>query len=155
MAIFQPATCASEYIPGSFQNAEFPSIAIGAYSPLRGARPFRVAPHTGYFQTGYRYRKLYAALSGTLVSERDDSDFLEYDANGGQTMLLPNRNLDEAYQRLDLNTSYQATHIVSVEGNFQNLLCEHSSEAFGYPSLPFTFRMGVKFTLGGESWPWK
>ncbi len=140
---------------GPSYNPSFPNVAIGAFSPLIGARPFRLAPHTGYFQTGYRYRKLYAALSGTLVSQRDDSDFLEYDANGGQTMLLPNRNLDGAYQRLDLNTSYQATHIVSVEGNFHNLLCEHYSEAFGYPSLPFTFRMGVKFTLRGESWPWK
>ncbi len=140
---------------GPSNNPSFPTIDIGAYSPLDGARPFRVAPHTGYFQAGYRQGKLFAALSGSLVSKRDDSDFLEYDANGGQTMLLPNRNLDGAYQQLDLNTSYQATHMVSVEGNFQNLLCEHFSEAFGYPSLPFTIRMGVKLTLGGESWPWK
>ena len=67
-------------------------------------------------------------------------------------MLLPNRNLDAAYQKLDLTTSYQATRNIAVEGSFQNLLCEHYSEAFGYPSLPFMFRMGFKFTLGGESW---
>lgn len=141
---------------GPSYNPEFPSIAIGAYSPLIGARPFRIAPHTGYFQAGYSHAKLFAALSGTLVSRRDDSDFLEYsDAYYGNTLLMPNRNLDGAYQRLDLNSSYQATHMVAVEGNFQNLLCEHYSEAFGYPSLPFTFRMGLKFTLGGESWPGK
>jgi iron complex outermembrane receptor protein/vitamin B12 transporter len=34
-------------------------------------------------------------------------------------------------------------------------LNEHYSEAFGYPSLPFMFRLGMKFTLGGESWPGK
>jgi iron complex outermembrane receptor protein/vitamin B12 transporter len=138
---------------GPVQNPLFPGIDIGAYSPLRGARPFRIAPHTGYFQTGYRHAKLFAAISGTLVSRRDDSDFLEYsDANYGNTMLLPNRNLDSAYQKLDLTTSYQATRNIAFEGNAQNLLCEHYSEAFGYPSLPFTFRIGMKFTLGGESW---
>jgi iron complex outermembrane receptor protein/vitamin B12 transporter len=136
---------------GPSYNPDFPSIAIGAFSPLVGARPFRIAPNTGYFQAGYRHAKLFAALSGTLVSRRDDSDFLT-DSNYGQTMLLPNRNLDAAYQKLDLTTSYQATRNIAVEGSFQNLLCEHYSEAFGYPSLPFTFRMGFKFTLGGESW---
>jgi iron complex outermembrane receptor protein/vitamin B12 transporter len=51
--------------------------------------------------------------------------------------------------------SYQASRHVAVEGSFQNLLSEHYSEAFGYPSLPFTFRMGFQFTLGGESWSGK
>jgi iron complex outermembrane receptor protein/vitamin B12 transporter len=70
-------------------------------------------------------------------------------------MLLPNRNLDGAYQKLDLAASYQFSHYAAVEGSFQNLLSEHYSEAFGYPALPFTFRLGMKFTLGGESWPGK
>ncbi|MGC9158725.1 MAG: TonB-dependent receptor [Terracidiphilus sp.] len=141
---------------GPSYNPDFPTIAIGAYSPLIGARPFRIAPHTGYFQAGYRHARIYAALSGTLVSRRDDSDFLlDSDASYGNTMLLPNRNLDLAYQNLGLSASYQAQRNIAVEGNFQNLLCEHYSEAFGYPSLPFTFRMGLKFTLGGNSWSGK
>ncbi len=60
-----------------------------------------------------------------------------------------------SYQRLDLTSSYQANRYVSIEANAQNLLNEHYSEAFGYPSLPFMFRLGMKFTLGGESWPGK
>jgi iron complex outermembrane receptor protein/vitamin B12 transporter len=131
------------------------AIDIGVFSPLIGARTVRISPHSGYFQTGYRHAKLLAALSGTLVSRRDDSDFLEYDANGGLSMLLPNRNLDGAYQKMDLTTSYQAMSRVAVEGSFQNLLSEHYSEAFGYPSLPFTFRLGLKFTVGGELWAGK
>jgi iron complex outermembrane receptor protein/vitamin B12 transporter len=126
------------------------SIPIGVYSPLVGARPFRIAPHTGYFQMGYRHAKLFAAVSGTLVSRRDDSDFLT-DSNGDNTMLLPNRNLDGAYQKLDLTASYQMARNVAIETNVQNLLSEHYSEAFGYPSLPFTFRMGMKISFGGES----
>ncbi|MGB8014130.1 MAG: TonB-dependent receptor plug domain-containing protein [Terriglobales bacterium] len=136
-------------------NPNLPAIPIGIFSPLIGARPFRLAPHTGYFEAAYRHGRLFAGLRGTLVGHRDDSDFIEFDANYGQSMLLPNRNLDGAYQRLDLTTSYQANHYVAVEGNFQNILCQHYSEAFGYPSLPFMFRMGLKFSLGGESWSGK
>jgi iron complex outermembrane receptor protein/vitamin B12 transporter len=143
----------SDAIGPSF-NPSFPSVPIGIYSPLIGARPFRIPPHTGYFEAGYRHRRFFASLRGTLVGSRDDSDFLT-DANGGNSLLLPNRNLDGAYQRLDLASSYQANRHVAIEGNFQNLLCEHYSEAFGYPSLPFTFRLGMKFTFGGESWSWK
>lgn len=135
-------------------NPIFPTIPIGVYSPLIGARPFRIPSHSGYFEAGYRHRRFFTSLRGTLVGSRDDSDYLT-DSNGGGSLLLPNRNLDGAYQRLDLNSSYQANRHVAVEGNFQNLLCEHYSEAFGYPSLPFTFRLGMKFTLGGESWSWK
>ena len=39
------------------------------------------------------------ARRGTLAGRRDDSDFLT-DSNFGNTLLLPNRNLDGAYQRL-------------------------------------------------------
>jgi iron complex outermembrane receptor protein/vitamin B12 transporter len=132
-------------------NPSFPSVPIGDFSPLVGARPFRIAPHTGYFEAGFRHNRLFAALRGTLVGSRDDSDFLT-DSNGGNSLLLPNRNLDGAYQRLDLTSSYQADRYVSIEANFQNLLSEHYSETFGYPSLPFMFRLGMNFTLGGESW---
>ncbi|MGC1227355.1 MAG: TonB-dependent receptor [Candidatus Sulfotelmatobacter sp.] len=144
----------SDAIGPSF-NPGFPTIPIGIFSPLIGARPFRRAPHTGYFELSYRRKRLFADLRGTLVGSRDDSDFLEFDVNGGTTMLLPNRNLDGAYQRIDLTASYQMNRYVAAEANFSNLLCEHYGEAFGYPSLPFTFRLGLKFSLGGESWPGK
>jgi iron complex outermembrane receptor protein/vitamin B12 transporter len=144
----------SDAIGPSF-NPNFPTIPIGIVSPLIGARPFRNAPHTGYFQLGYHHSRFSANLGGSLVSRRDDSDFLEFDANGGTTLLLPNRNLDRAYQRLNLAASYQTNRFIAIESCFQNLLSEHYSAAFGYPSPPFTFRAGMKFTIGGESWPWK
>ena len=129
----------------------FPTIAIGAYAPLVGARPFRIAPHTGYFGLNYTQKKLYASLTGTLVGRRDDSDFLS-DVNFGNTLLLPNRNLDGAYQRLELGGGYQVTPRLNVYANIQNLLSEHYYEAFGYPALPLTFRTGIKLNFGGESW---
>jgi len=138
--------------PGSYNDSsDFSTIAIGAYSPLVGARPFRVAPHTGYFGLNYNQSKFYASLTGTLVSRRDDSDFLS-DSNFGPSLLLPNRNLDGSYQRLELGGGYNLTPRMNVYANVQNLLSEHYSEAFGYPSLPLTFRTGIQLSLGGESW---
>ncbi len=132
-------------------NPSFPSVPIGVFSPLVGSRPFRRAPHSGYFGLSYSRKKWTGLLTGALVGKRDDSDFL-FDKNGGSTLLLPNRNLDAAYQRLDATASYQVNHIFNLYSSFQNLLCEHYSEAFGYPSLPFTFRSGIQITLGGQSW---
>ena len=134
-------------------NPAFPTIPIGAYSPLKGARPFRQAPHSGYFGLSYSRARWVASLTGTLVGSRDDSDYLLYsDKDGGNTMLLPNRNLDGAYQRIDLSGGYQLSRCVEVYSTVQNLFSQHYSEAFGYPSLPLTFRSGIKLTFGGESW---
>ncbi len=132
-------------------NPSFPNIPIGAFSPLVGARPFRQAPHTGYFSISYKQPRWFVSVSGTLVSRRDDSDFL-YDQYGGNTMLLPNRNLDPAYQRIDMTGSYQLHRSVQIYSAVQNVLSQHYDEAFGYPALPLTFRSGIQISFGGESW---
>jgi iron complex outermembrane receptor protein/vitamin B12 transporter len=146
----------SDNIGPSFNTfSNFSNIPIGAYSPLVGARPFRIAPHTGYFAIEYTPHRFYASLSGALVGRRDDSDFLcdnNPAAYCGTSLLLPNRNLDGAYQRLEVGAGYEVTPRLQLYTNIQNLLSEHYYEAFGYPALPFTFRSGIKFNFGGESW---
>lgn len=133
-------------------NPNLPGIPIGVDSPLVGARPFRRAPHTGYMGISYHRSRFSGLLTGTFVSRRDDSDFLSEDANFGTTLLLPNRNLDPSYQRLNLSLDYAATKRISIFTSFQNLLSQQNSETFGYPAEPFTFRSGIHITLGGESW---
>src|SRR6202789_1519991 len=150
-AIVQHSFSSDAFCPTCNQNPNFPGIDIGAFGPLVGARPFRVAPHSGYFDLNYTRSKFYSSLTGTLVGRRDDSDFLS-DANFGTTLLLPNRNLDGAYQRLDVSGGYQVTSRLTTYASIQNLLSEHYAQAFGYPSLPFSFRSGIKVTFGGESW---
>jgi vitamin B12 transporter len=135
--------------PAEFTS--FPTIPIGAFAPLPGARPFRVAPNTGYFGLNYTRSKFHSSLTGTLVGGRDDSDFLT-DSNFGNSLLLPNRNLLGAYQRLELGGGYQLTPRLNIYANAQNLLSEHYYEAFGFPSLPLTFRTGIKVNFGGENW---
>lgn len=132
-------------------NPLFPNILIGAYSPLVGARPFGVAPNYGYMGVDFKHARWFASLTGTFVSRRDDSDFLS-DTFFGNTLLLPNRNLDPAYQKLSLYGSYQLTHRVTMYAMMENLLNQHYQEVIGYPALPFTVRAGMKIRLGGESW---
>jgi iron complex outermembrane receptor protein/vitamin B12 transporter len=140
--------------PSFNTSSNFSTVPIGVFSPLIGSRPFRRAPHSGYLAVSYHHSRWTALLTGTFVGKRDDSDFLS-DKDGGTSLLLPNRNLDAAYQKLDLGGSYQANHAVSFYAELQNILSEHYQEAFGFPSLPFTFRSGIRFTLGGESWKLK
>ena len=45
-------------------------------------------------------------VAGSLVGKADDSTFLS-DASFGNSMLLPNRDLDAAYQKVDLSASYR------------------------------------------------
>jgi vitamin B12 transporter len=142
----------SDNLAPSF-NPNFPSIPIGAFSPLVGNRPFRRAPHTASFFLGYSKPKFTLSLSGYLVSRRDDSTFLS-DAffNNVTTVLLPNRNLAPAYQKIDFGGSYRFNHRLSFYSSVENLANQHYDAAFGFPSLPLTFRTGFKLTLGGESW---
>jgi vitamin B12 transporter len=150
-AVVQRSFSSDNLQPSFNTSSDFSTIPIGADSPLKGARPFRIAPHTGYFALNYTRSKFYTTFTGTLVGRRDDSDYL-VDPNFGTSLLLPNRNLLGAYQRLELGGGYQITPRVNVYTDIQNLLSEHYFEAFGYPTLPFTVRSGIKLNFGGESW---
>jgi vitamin B12 transporter len=132
-------------------NPAFPAIPIGAFSPLQGGRPFRRAPHTGAFSVGYAHSKFNMLLGGILVSRRDDSTLL-FDPNFGNTLLLPNRNLDPSYQKLDFSGSYSVNRHLAFYSVVENLLSQHYDQVIGFPSLPLTFRAGFKVTLGGEAW---
>ena len=134
-------------------DTSFPGIPIGAFSPLVGARPFRVAPNTGFFAVDWSTGRFTVRGTGTLVSRRDDSDFLGFsDVNFSNSLLLPNRNLDPAYQRIDLYGRFRINSRVSLYTSMENLLNQRYYESFGFPALPFTIRSGVQFRLGGESW---
>jgi vitamin B12 transporter len=135
-------------------NPSFPTIAIGAFAPLQGARPFLRAPHSGSLALFYNHKKFTGALNASLVGRRDDSTFLT-DPYYGNTMLLPNRNLAPAYQKVDLSIGYSLTHYAKIYTSIEDLLSQHYQPAFGYPAAPFEIRSGLAFTLGGERGWWK
>jgi iron complex outermembrane receptor protein/vitamin B12 transporter len=135
-------------------NPQFPSIPIGAFAPLEGARPFRIAPHSGSLALFYNHKKFSSAFTGYLVSRRDDSTFLS-DGFFGNTLLLPNRNLAFAYQKFDLSGAYALKPSLALYTSIENLFSQRYDAAFGFPALPFTIRSGVRITLGGPNGWWK
>jgi len=133
------------------QNPNLPGIPIGATSPLVGQRPFRRPPQTGFFSALYEKPKFSVALKGAFSSRADDSTFLSYsDVNSGNTLLLPNKNLDYGWAKLDAYGTYAATHHVTVFAELSNLLSQQHIGPIGYPGLPFTFRTGLKVRVGGD-----
>ena len=82
-------------------------IPIGTDSPLQGARPFRRPPHTGFFSATYAGESsLEFSLRHSPAAPTTPLSF-RYGLNGGDALLLPNRNLDFGYASLDLGGSYQ------------------------------------------------
>jgi iron complex outermembrane receptor protein/vitamin B12 transporter len=66
-------------------------------------------------------------------------------------MLLPNRNLGESYQKIDVSGSYRLSRHLQLYSAIENLASQHYDPAPGFPALPFNFRSGIKLTLGGEA----
>lgn len=130
----------------------FNGIPIGALSPLVGARPFRRPPHTGFIHATCPYRKVAAILNAGFASRSDDSTYLEFsDANGGNSLLLPNRNLDYGFAKIDLGGSYEWKPWLGFYGIAENLTSNQHIGPIGYPSLPFNFRTGMRVQWGKGS----
>jgi len=125
---------------------------IGPYSPLKGARPFRRPPHTGFFTATWSREKFTAQFTSAFASRSDDSTYLGgVDVMGpgdGNGLLLPNRNLDYGWARLDLGGSYHLISWLSVYAQGNNLLSQHHIAPIGYPSLPLNFQAGVRLLWG-------
>jgi len=130
-------------------NDKFPGVAIGAFSPLVGARPFRRPPNSGTFGVIYTPKRYEVALSMYFSGKRDDSTFLS-DEFFGNSMLLPNRDLDKAYQKVDLSGAVNVIPRLKIYTSIENLLDQNYEAAFGFPALPITARVGFKLTLGGD-----
>jgi iron complex outermembrane receptor protein/vitamin B12 transporter len=130
-------------------NPAFPTIPIGTYSPLVGERPFRRPANSGTLFVGYTTGPIDLALSGYFVGARDDSTFLS-DGYFGNSMLLPNQDLDPAYQKIDLSASYRLHPRLRVYLTLENLLNQDYSVVYGFPSLPATIRVGASVGLGGD-----
>ena len=130
----------------------FDGIPVGPYAPLVGARPFRRAPHTGYLTATYAAKRFTGVFSSAFASRSDDSTYLEgEDAFGGNSLLLPNRNLDYGYAKVDLGASFQVLPWMDVFAQGENLLNNQHIAPIGYPGLPFTARIGLRLRWGPGS----
>jgi iron complex outermembrane receptor protein/vitamin B12 transporter len=134
---------------GPSYNPLFPNIPIGATSPLRGARPFRRPAHTGFTTISYTSNRFTLVGMGAYASRSDDSTYLTGATPAGDnSLLLPNRNLDHGYAKIDVGGSYNFNSWSGVYAQLNNLLSQQHISPIGYTSLPFNMRVGVRFTLG-------
>jgi iron complex outermembrane receptor protein/vitamin B12 transporter len=140
----------NEALAGGYAPS-YNGIPIGAISPLVGARPFRRPPHTGFITGTYSHGPITGIVNMALASRSDDSTYLEYaDANGGNSLLLPNRNLDYGYAKIDLGFSYMLKSWLGFYGLSENLTSNQHMGPIGYPTLPFTVRSGVRVQWGWQ-----
>jgi vitamin B12 transporter len=130
-------------------NPNFPGVAIGAFSPLVGARPFRRPTNSGTLVATYADGPLQVTLAGFFAGKADDSTFLS-DASFGNSMLLPNHDLDASFQKVDLSGSYRVHPRLRAFVSIENLANQRYEAAFGFPALPRTVRIGLTATLGGD-----
>jgi iron complex outermembrane receptor protein/vitamin B12 transporter len=132
-------------------NPLFPGIPIGGFTALVGQRPFRRPPNTGSLLISYSRGPADAALTGYFAGKSDDSTFLVgADANFGNTLLLPNRDLNFGYAKVDVSAGYRLGSRIRCFVTVENALDRHYEPAFGFPALPIDFRSGVTVRLGGR-----
>ncbi len=132
-------------------GSNFANIAIGAGSPLVGARAFRRPPHTGFLSATYTdgKGKWSAAVSSSFAGRSDDStDQGANDAHFGNSLLLPNRNLDSGYANVHVGGTYQVKSWAGVYTQLDNVLSQQHISPIGYLSQAMTLRSGVRLTLG-------
>ena len=126
-------------------------IPIGTYSPLVGARPFRRAPHTGFFSASYSRNRFSVLFNSAFAGRSDDSTFLgAFDQNGGNSLLLPNRNLDHGYAKIDIGGSLRLRDWVGAYVQAENLTDNRHIAPIGFVSLPTSVRVGLKLQWGRE-----
>lgn len=130
-------------------NPAFPNIPIGAFAPLVGGRAFRRPTHSGNVMGAYTRGPVDVAVTASFAGKRDGSTFLS-DQFFGNSMLLPNANLEPSYQKVDLSAGYRVHPRLRLYTTIENLFDQDYQAAFGYPSLPLAARFGASVSLGGN-----
>ncbi len=150
-AVVQHSFSSDALNPAANSNPAFPDVLIGNYSPLVGARPFRRPPHTGFVSITYsgHGNKWSGVASSSFASRADDTTALGgSDVNFGNSLLLPNRDLDYGYASFNAGGTYQVSNRIGVYTQLDNLLSQQHISPVGYLSTPMTARGGVRITLG-------
>jgi vitamin B12 transporter len=149
-AVVQHSFSSDALSPNFNTSSNFSTIPIGNYAPLVGARPFRRPPHTGFVSVTYASgSKWTSVVSAAFAGRSDDTTALGgSDANFGNSLLLPNRDLDSAYTSLNGGVTYQFARRIGIYTQLDNVLSSQHTSPIGYLSTPMTARGGVRITLG-------
>jgi iron complex outermembrane receptor protein/vitamin B12 transporter len=124
------------------------SLSSGAL--MLGQRPFRRPANTGSLLVSYAQGPAMMAVSGYFAGKANDSTFLGGDSFAGNTLLLPNDDLNAGYAKMDVSGSYAFHRALTSYITVENVLDQHYEPAFGFPALPINVRTGVTLTFGGR-----
>ncbi len=116
---------------------ESPNAFDPALQP--GNRLLHRPVHSGSLALNAGYRRANVNLASVFIGERTDSDFLGF----GLTR-------SPGYARFDLATSFELRRGVTAFGRVENLFDKRYEEAIGFPAYRRSYRLGMRFTLGGE-----
>ena len=130
-------------------NPACPGIPIGAFSPLVGARPFRRPTSSGSLTAAYSAGRAMVSVAGYFYGRQDDSTLLS-DQFFGNSLLLPNKDMDPAYQKVNVSGSYRIHPRLRWHIIVENAFDEQYEAVGGYPALPRTVRTGLTVTFGGN-----
>jgi iron complex outermembrane receptor protein/vitamin B12 transporter len=100
----------------------------------------------------YSDQRAQITIAGYLFGKQDDSTFL-FDQDFGNSLLLPNKNLDAAYQKFDVSGSYRIHPRLRWYITVENAFNEKFEAAAGFPALPHAVRTGVTVVVGGDRTP--
>jgi iron complex outermembrane receptor protein/vitamin B12 transporter len=132
-------------------NPNIPGVPIGGFTALVGQRPFRRPVNTGNLLVAYTRGRATGALSAYVAGKADDSTFLVgADQHFGNTLLLPNQDLNFGYAKVDVSSCVQLLPRVKWFATIENLLDDDYQAAFGFPALPINFRTGIALQFGGR-----
>jgi vitamin B12 transporter len=132
-------------------NPNISGVPIGGFTALVGQRPFRRPANTGNLLVVYTRGRVTGALSAYFAGKADDSTFLVgADQNFGNTLLLPNQDLNFGYAKVDVSGSVQLLPRMKWFATIENLLDADYQPAFGFPALPINFRTGISLQFGGR-----
>ncbi len=112
-----------------------------AFDPalVPGQRLLRRPANAGNIFLAVTAGRFGGSLAGYFYGRRTDSDFLGlgFTSNAG-------------YARFDLSMSYAVARFVSAFGRVDNLFDKRYQENLGYQAYRRMYRLGLKFTVGGE-----
>lgn len=129
-------------------NPAFPDTPIGAFAPLVGAPPFRRPANSGTLSVFFTRGRWSLAGAAEFAGKSDDSTFA-LDGFFGNSMLLPNHDLDAGFAKVDATAGVTVERRVKVFLAVENLLGQHEEPTFGFPALGRTARVGATLTFGG------
>ena len=133
-------------------NPAFPGIPIGNFSPLLGQQPFRRPANTGSLLVSYVQGPApFTPSAGTSPASPTTARFSAGQTlNFGNSLLLPNEDLNFSYQKIDVSGSYVVNRYLKGYATIENLFDQNYQPSFGFPGLPLNVRAGVILTFGGR-----